>query len=569
MLALRFDSRFQSARIIIAALFLLTAWLFPLAANPAPDTLQQIYAVLAISSAGLVLGLGAQVHRGVTVSIGLAILWMLFHDNVYTAYKASTIAWLILGWVSCKIGATLRGNQRALHWVLGAIFLAAIVNALEGLLQYFGLADALSPWVPDAAVRGKAIGALRQRNLLATFLCCGVICIAWLVQLKKISQSLAWLSLLVLGLGIAASGSRVGVLELLGLAVFAVMLRANLHKAIPRLFLGAVVLVGAATWLLPLLGMLHGFEAEFLGKRFTRDTVRLDLWSNVLDMISIHPWIGWGWNELRYAHYVTLFDQDKVDMGGLLGNAHNLILHMAVTLGIPIASLVTGLACWAGYKTVKRAAAFNEDSHTEKYPSEYFALAILFVIGLHSMLEFPLWHAGFMSLAGMAIGFLALQRVPVEPKKSYRKIEDFFNYGGAAGLIVLCFAAWLQYSTVLKIMQVPFGMKEMQKSAIANAKGAWLFQDHVELMELGSSTVNASNAKESRDRAEKLLHFAPEPLVIESLLSSLIFLADYKELQFHAVRYCKAYPAAYGRWRAEGVHSLSLPQKNDLIPICL
>ena len=45
------------------------------------------------------------------------------------------------------------------------------------------------------------------------------------------------------------------------------------------------------------------------------------------------PWLGWGWGELDYAHYATLYDGPR--FCDILDNAHNLPLHLAVELGIP------------------------------------------------------------------------------------------------------------------------------------------------------------------------------------------------------------------------------------------
>jgi hypothetical protein len=67
---------------------------------------------------------------------------------------------------------------------------------------------------------------------------------------------------------------------------------------------------------------------------------RTTLWSNVLELIGQKPWFGWGWGRLDYAHYITLFDGPR--FCDILDNAHNLPLHLAVELGVPVA-----LACCA------------------------------------------------------------------------------------------------------------------------------------------------------------------------------------------------------------------------------
>ena len=71
---------------------------------------------------------------------------------------------------------------------------------------------------------------------------------------------------------------------------------------------------------------------------------RLLLWRNVIDLIARHPWAGWGWGELKFAHYSTLYAGPR--FVEILDNAHNLPLHLAVELGIPAALLVCGGFGW-------------------------------------------------------------------------------------------------------------------------------------------------------------------------------------------------------------------------------
>ncbi|NZA01899.1 O-antigen ligase family protein [Ottowia beijingensis] len=71
---------------------------------------------------------------------------------------------------------------------------------------------------------------------------------------------------------------------------------------------------------------------------------RLILWRNVLHLIGLKPWTGWGWGELDYAHYITLYEGAR--FCHILDNAHNLPLHLAVELGVPVALAVCGLVAW-------------------------------------------------------------------------------------------------------------------------------------------------------------------------------------------------------------------------------
>ena len=565
MHAVRFFKGFQAIRYPLGALLVFCAWLIPFS-----DVFQQILFVASVCFAAVLFGLNEPVEPKILWAIGSTMLLIALIPINDVLDKVATLAWLMLAWVACHLGSKLRTDPLALAWLLIAIYLAAIVNSLEGLLQYFGLADALLPWVPDAYERGIAIGAVRQRNLLATLLCCGVICMVWLVELRKISESLAWLSLLVLGFGFAASNSRTGALELAGLALLIVYFRKRIPKATFRLILGAVLLTWAASYVLQILANLHGFGVSFLGNRFTRDTdhTRFYLWSNVVDLIAMRPWTGWGWNELKYAHYSAVFGEDKVEMGGILGHAHNLILHVAVTLGVPAAIIFSAAMGWAIYKAIQNIVAARNTNDAPVFRQRLWAFAVLMAIGLHSMLEFPLWYAGFIFITGMAMGLLSSSPSITRQNQRITMGLSRLNFVFAVGLIGLSALALCQYIAVMKISKLPFGMDATQKIELINATESWLFNDQIEFARLKFTKVSVANAQEAKLRAEKLLHYSPEPIVIESLLSSLIYLDDNAAIQFHALRYCKGFRNAYLRWRKDGAHGVSLRQDDQLPLAC-
>ena len=111
---------------------------------------------------------------------------------------------------------------------------------------------------------------------------------------------------------------------------------------------------------------------------------RLVLWSNVLHLIVQKPWLGWGWGELDFAHFMTLYNGPRVC--DILDNAHNLPLHLAVELGVPVALLVCGGFAWW---------VLRQKPWAERDAARQMAWAVIALILLHSMLEYPLWYGPF------------------------------------------------------------------------------------------------------------------------------------------------------------------------------
>jgi hypothetical protein len=51
--------------------------------------------------------------------------------------------------------------------------------------------------------------------------------------------------------------------------------------------------------------------------------------------------------------------------------------------------------------------------------------------------------------------------------------------------------------------------------------------------------------------AQDMLHFSPEPRVVELLIESAVMLKLDEQAAFYLVRYQAAFPEAYARWAAK------------------
>jgi len=267
---------------------------------------------------------------------------------------------------------------------------AALISSAIGLVQYFGETSHLGGWVYPAPL-GNAMSNLRQRNQLATLISMGAVAVLWWHS-QGLGRKHAWWMMALLAIGGAATSSRTGLLQWCLLPILlAIWQRTSPSRRAAwswTLLLWALCVYLLASLLLPtLLSSWTGTEAPNALLRMANSEgcgSRRVLWSNVLDMIALRPWTGWGWEELRYAHYMTDFSGER--FCEVLGNAHNLPLHLAATLGIPV-TLVLGLGLlWLLW----RARPWRLDQ-----PQASLAWGVLAAIGLHSLLEYPLWFGPF------------------------------------------------------------------------------------------------------------------------------------------------------------------------------
>ena len=543
----------EKNKFILGGLFVCFAWLFPFFEGASPDALPQIFSLAMLSAAALLFGMRA-ISKIVVAAITAMIFLVALQPSHYPAEQVAGIAGLLLASVGCYVGANLQRKPQGLTWMLAAIVAAAIVNAIEGLLQWFGLVGNLTPWVLEPAHRGLSYGAFRQQNLFATFLCVGSLCTVWLFYKRCLSESMAWFLLLFLMFGVAASGSRTGILEVVALGGCGLLWRMQQTPGVRRLLLGQLVLLGGALLALPVAARWHGFNFLSGAERVAQSNqdTRFVIWGNAVELISQRPWFGWGWRETGYGHYVTLFENRYQ---GALENVHNLPLQLAVEFGLPFTIVLFCTAYFAIFYTNSTLIGSIDRGGSDSQASERsFAWGILLlIVGIHSMLEYPLWYAGFLFVTGISVGYLL-------PSRSHNKLSITFESWSeriakviALGLLTLAFVAWQQYARVLPIYKTPFtNDREVRhtatRHALANASSSWLYQGQLDFTILGFTEVTSQNAFEVRQLAEKVLHYSAEPRVIQPLLLSLWYLNDDPSLRFHAHRFCIAFPVAFQRW---------------------
>ena len=429
------------------------------------------------------------------------------------------------------------------HLALGLVC-ACVAASVIGLLQYF-LGDpgivGVQPSTP-----GQSIGNLRQRNQQASLLSMGVWSVLWWVGRGSMPQgwqgwrvATAWMAggvLVLLAVGSAATASRTGGMQWLlvvGLACF--------WPAARHLALAALALYGLAAWALPvLLEIASGVVSEGLFTRLAGEqldcTSRTVLWSNVAHLIAQKPWAGWGWGELDYAHYVTLFPGKRFCV--LLDNAHNLPLQLAVELGLPTALVL----CGGALVGVIRSAPWREH-----HPSRQLAWGLLAIIGVHSLLEFPLWYGPFQLVAALSLLLLCPASLP--RWLGERTVRAVLAGATVAAVLMGGYVGW-DFYRVSQLYQPASERPEYLKDDTARKVGTTpFFKDQVDFAALTTTGLTRANAGWVFAVAGQLLHFSPEPRVIESLIESAVLLGKDDVAAYHIKRYRIAYPDSYARWK--------------------
>ncbi len=457
------------------------------------------------------------------------------------------MALLLLVWTS-----TARRWPDAVRAVAIAWLAAALLSALIGLLQYFGLTDRFWPWI-NSTSGGMAFGNLRQRNHFASLMNIGLVALLWAATHwpERNVQGGAWprrswqMVLAVamgalIGAGNAASSSRTGLFALLQVTGMTLYWWHRTEEVrsddVPKLLFAVVFAYGVATVALPWLAGLDPTSNGAWARLRAGDPVcasRLTLWRNVLYLIAQKPWVGWGWGELDYAHFITLYPGER--FCDILDNAHNLPLHLAVEFGVPVALAVCGAGAWLVWLT---------RPWQEKDRARQMAWAILAVILLHSLLEYPLWYGPFQMAAVLCVAFLW--------RKSWasnRPLTPVYQAFVAISFIAICSFAALQYHRASQIYLSP-GQRAAayREDTLNKTRDVLIFQNQVRFAELTTTDLTVANAPHINRLAKDMLHFSPEAVVVESIVDSALLLRQDAEAQFYLARYQAAFPKAYANW---------------------
>ncbi len=417
---------------------------------------------------------------------------------LFYTYTTPINTLLILIGILVFIFGRYNNEPRWLRSLLMSIVIAAVISVWIALIQllYPGVDLAL---IAPLAYPNRATANLRQPNLFAQLLLLGII--GWIFLRSQFEKIPAWAYSLVagfLGAGIAFSQSRTGFLGLFILVIWTA-LDSKLPSPARRTPLKAAAGCAVAMSLMLLAahssGQLTHFEIQ-QGVGSDISSSRFGIWKNTLSLIAMHPWTGVGWGNFAIAWNLTPFPGRP---SAAFDNAHNLPMHLLVELGIPLAVSLMGLAGWAIWRArhaLKYAVLSQEDTFRARC-----LFMMMCMLGLHSLLEYPLWYTFFLFPAA----FIAGQFLQIGDRAARLRVKDFSSGSmndlprypawtsvsikilGISIVFGSIYAAW-DYSRVIQAF-TPFGYGFYQdlQTRVNEARKSFLFGDWVDYAVVGQA----------------------------------------------------------------------------------
>jgi hypothetical protein len=171
----------------------------------------------------------------------------------------------------------------------------------------------------------------------------------------------------------------------------------------------------------------------------------------------------------------------------------------------------------------------------ESHAWRAMAWCLLVVLGLHSLLEYPLWYGPFQMTLGLAIGLLWAE--PDEPYVFVTQAAQAASMFVAALLFIAClYAAW-DFNRVGQIYrQAASRDAAYRDNPLQHAKHSWLFKNQADFAELTTLTVTADNAAEVYPQGLRLMHYSPEARVVQRVIDSAKLLGHDEQAQTLAER---------------------------------
>lgn len=512
--------------------------------HPNPQTV--VYAEWSIALAA-VLGFGMRAvskPEGLELRVGGVPWLILLVMLVCLAWQVSApglgyVAYLGLFLLCYAQGAALRGED-VLEWFAAGMLMCALLQSLAGLAQLAG-------WHVGGLVMAKiylqAFGNIGQANHYADLVFLGLASLCFLHARNCLNAGalivlVAWLALA--GAASASRGSLLYTAAFLVLGVWGLWRGDVATRRNGR----ALLLVMACSVMAQVL-VTYGHVLDSFGVTTALDRAgdagsngqRLFNWTAAWQAIQAHPWVGQGPATFYKASIDAMFTTPPAGFPKFAEHAHNLPLNMAAELGLPLTVLVIGgLLLWYARHLLAVPTA-----------ARVWALACVAVVGLHSMVEYPLWYTYLLVPAGLAIGAADAEnlRLPV------LRVPRWFGAAVAAvAVVVLGWVAfdWFAVRSAYQVLSAEepdtkLATRIRAREYLAKVSPYSVFALHAESLRLQSWHPDEGAAAQIADRCDAHWQYKPGWYLMMRCGEAYALAGREAALKRLSVALCDGFPA--------------------------
>ncbi len=385
------------------------------------------------------------------LAVAAAVLVALLGVSLTALALLPALALLMAGLLvlaGARAGASGQGLTLGRAFALG-LLLAGLGGALVSLVQVFLPDWTDAAWIARSGIAGRAVGNIRQPNHLASLLLWGCIAAVWLSEswgrerpaMRALLPLMLWLLLFCVVLSASRTGMWFGVALLVLWGLLDDQLR--LHA---RLSLLITPLLTYASWQFMhwwSAASGHAFGAEARLAEGAGSPSRVAILKNSWALLQQHPWRGVGWGDFNFAWTLTPFPDRPV---AFFDHCHNLVMQILVEMGWPLGLLMLGGLAWLLWLGLRAAYRARGAVALQRR----CALMVVLMIGLHSMLEYPLWYLYFLLPTAFALGLALAAPGGQDPTPNQQDLtpsaavlpQRLLQAAGALMIAGAAFAGW-------------------------------------------------------------------------------------------------------------------------------
>ena len=462
---------------------------------------------------------------------------------LFSFYMLWTALLLLLGHrLRAEIGLPVLVTVLATFLLLGAE-----LNAVVGILQHYRW-DTWFNAVVAEKTSSAIYGNIAQPNHFAHYITLGLISLGLLLARRILRAASILLLTLPLLFVLVLSGSRSAGLYLIAITVLAYLWQRKnrvdkvlLHYAL-LLLLGFALMhwVVQLPWLAGASGSVTPVQ-RLLGEVGSGE-IRLYLWRESWHIFAEFPLLGAGFGQFAWQHFLLLPQLQSSQINGLYNNAHNIVMQFAAEMGMVGLLILFGtLFAWLGQVVRVQLTIYH-----------WWGYAALSVMGIHSLLEYPLWYAYFIGIAAIILGMLDERAVQIKLRSGARIAVIATLLFGMITLMQLFYG--------YRALEYVFALRPHPTSAVTtkhtnttqeihmtlqNMPAKFLLKPYAELFMSGWIEPNAEQLESKRELNTRVMRFVP----IASLVyheAWLLALADKQpEARMQIERAIWSYPHEY------------------------
>jgi len=349
----------------------------------------------------------------------------------------------------------------------------------------------------------------------------GLLYIRWSMRAWQVALLVAPL-LFVLVL----SGSRGTWLYLIFMAGMSYLWQRNDKSYLPLLKYSVALLVGFALmhwvvqipWLAGSSTKVTSLERMF--GEVGSGSIRLHLWKEALLIFTNSPLLGAGFGQFAWQHFLLGPELQNISITGLYNNAHNVVMQLAAETGLAGLIVLFGtLGLWFWHARREHRTIYL-----------WWGYSVLAVLGIHALLEYPLWYGYFIGIAAVTLGMMETKTYRLELRGLGRLSVAMMLLLGALSLTQL-FQGYKKLELSLKLR--PMSSNDASytprlRDSLVEVYDYALLRPYAELFMTGMIEPSADHLAEKMTMNERAMRFVPiAPVVYRQ--AWLLALADRQE----------------------------------------